>query len=140
MEHSVEGNAAPQKKSVPLHLSQWKAKRNQQAIERFMPGAMIFLGPTHAGDAWLFTHCQQLLKVYPICRLNLSHFCFVREHVGRAGVGIESGREEFQEEDETARPEIEGQLEGRYEAGSKAIGGAASHRGSDDFLTSCMVC
>ena len=125
---------------VPQHLSQCKPVWNQLAIQRFVPGACLLFEPTDERDGAVFTRCDRLSKVHQFQRLDLSHHMFVCEHVGRAGVGIESGREEFQEEDETARPEIEGQLEGRHEAGSKAIGGAASHRGSDDFLASCMVC
>ena len=124
----------------PQHPSQWKPVRNQQAIQRYVPDAYLLFAPTHTVDREMLYRSDGLSKVHQFQRLNLSHHMLVREHVGRAGVGIESGRDEFQEEDETARLEIEGRLEGRHEAGSKAIGAAASHRGSDDFLASCMVC
>ena len=47
-------NGAAQENSVAAHLSQWKSKRNQPAINRFVPGERIFLEPTRACDEQLF--------------------------------------------------------------------------------------
>ena len=64
---------------------------------------------------------------------------FVREHVRRVEVGIESGREEIEGEDTISGPEIEGRFEGCGKADGEAIAGADSARWSDGFRASGMV-
>jgi len=46
---SANNRGSAQENLELRHLSQWKPTRNQQAIERYMPGAWIFLEPTFAG-------------------------------------------------------------------------------------------
>lgn len=130
---NVVGNLEPQ------HLSQWKPMRNQQAIQRFAPGACLRFEPTHAGDEQLFARCEHFSKMHLIQRFKPSHHMFVREHVRRVEVGIESGREEIEGEDAISGPEIEGRFEGCGKADGEAIAGADSARWSDGFRASGMV-
>ena len=66
---AANGNGAVQKNYVAAHLSQRKPKRNQPAINRFVPGEIIFLEPTCAGGEQLFARCKHSSKMQIILRL-----------------------------------------------------------------------
>jgi hypothetical protein len=136
---AANGNGAAQKNYVAAHLSQRKLKWNQLAINRFVPGEMIFLEPTRAGGEQLFARSKHSSQMHQILWFKPSHHMFVREHVRRVEVGIESGREEIEGEDAISGPEIEGRFEGCGKADGEAIAGADSARWSDGFRASGMV-
>ena len=87
----------------------------------------------------VFTWYDRLSKVHQFQWLNPSHHMFVREHIGRIGIGIESGTGGIYEDDATAGSEIDGQLEVCDKAGSTAIERAAGPRGSHNFRASGLV-
>jgi hypothetical protein len=136
---AANGNGAAQKNYVAAHLSQRKLKWNQLAINRFVPGEMIFLEPTRAGGEQLFARSKHSSQMHQILWFKPSHHMFVHEHVRRVEVGIESGREEIEGEDAISGPEIEGRFEGCGKADGEAIAGADSARWSDGFRASGMV-
>ena len=68
---AANGNGAVQKNYVAAHLSQRKPKRNQPAINRLVPGEIIFLEPTCAGGEQLFARCKHSSKM----QINLLTTC-----------------------------------------------------------------
>ena len=133
-------NGAAQENLVAAHLSQWKPKRNQASINRFVPGETIFLEPTRAGDEQLFARSEHSSKIYQIQRLKPSHFCLLSHTLVRVRFGLDSARQEEEQQVAERRPENHGRDRESEEADGQTIAGATGGaRGSDGFRASGMV-
>ena len=120
-----------QENSEARHISQWKPVRNQQAIERYSPGARFFSEPTCARERLACSRSARALKVHARSRLNPSHFhCLASRFVSEQD-DLAAERQEKEAEGGSKWPEKDISDEAEDEACSQAICGAAGARGSD---------